>query len=637
MSGVELVQEHRLAKVTSGISADVIVVNITGFEAISAEFEFDIDILSDDHSIDVEGLIATALTVEIALDDEKTRVVNGLVSHCSIDGVDESGLRHYRLKLVSPLWFIQYSSNNRIFQQKTAKKIIEEVLAKYGFDLTISFQTQAEMLERNYCVQYDESDYDFLHRLLSEQGVGYFYIHSKSKLEIVFYDSASSYQNSSPQTIEYAPAGTAPFSHTISRWHRELNYRPKKYHTTDYNSFSSNAETLKKSNVSSSSMGGVTAVEPTIDAKLSPKAKESLRSELPAKELTSYLDRWLESEEARFEIAYGESDCSFVKPGYKFKLDHPVDSEVKEYLVIEVSHSLNDSNNTDSTYSNSFKCICANQTYRPMPRHSERTHINSHIGFVTQVAAEKHKDPYKQVKVTFAWDNNAESIWLRSVQPFAGNDWGAVFVPRVGQEVIVSYIGGNIERPVVSGAVYNPNNQFPAYTQTQSGIKTKDEGMYNELRFDDKKDAEEVYFEAGKDHNFLINNDQKGDIKGLQTVAIEKDRNYTIKGNDTLSIEGSQEESIKGDQQLAITGKHTVTVSGSESTDVTGSIKTSSKSSISIQAATSIELKVGGSSIKISNAGIDIKGLKISAAANAMAEIKSSGILTLKGSLTQIN
>ncbi|CAH0990134.1 Actin cross-linking toxin VgrG1 [Sinobacterium norvegicum] len=637
MSEVELVQEHRLAKVKSGITSDVIVVNVAGLESISAEFEFDVDILSDDHSIDAEALIATAVVLEVAIDDSKKRVIKGLVSHCSIHGVDESGLRHYRLKLVSPLWFIQYSSNNRIFQQKTAKKIIEEVLAKYGFELTVSFQTQAQMLERNYCVQYDESDYDFIHRLLSEEGVGYFYIHTDSKLEIVFYDASNSYQKCAPYTVEYAPAGTAPFSNTVSRWHRELNYRPKKYHISDYNSFSSTAETLKKSNVSSSSMGGVTAVEPTVDARLPSKAKEALRTETPAKELSSYLDRWLESEEARFEVAYGESDCSFLKPGFKFKLNHPVESEAKEYLVIEVVHSLQDSNNTDTTYSNRFKCICADQTYRPNPRHSERTQVNSHIAFVTQVATEKHKDPYKQVKVTFAWDNNAESVWLRSVQPFAGNDWGAVFVPRVGQEVVINYIGGNVERPVVSGAVYNPSNQFPAYTQTQSGFKTKDEGMHNELRFDDKKDAEEVYFEAGKDHNFLINNDQKGDIKGLQTVAIEKDRNYTIKGNDTLSIEGNQGESVKGNQQLTIKGNHAVKVSGNDSTDVTGSIKTSSKSTISIQAATSIELKVGGSSIKLSNAGIDIKAIKISAAANAMAEIKSSGILTLKGSLTQIN
>lgn len=274
------------------------------------------------------------------------------------------------------------------------------------------------------------------------------------------------------------------------------------------------------------------------------------------------------------------------------------------------------------------------------------------------------------VKVQFPWQSESNSCWLRVVQSYAGANWGASFVPRLEQEVLVDFINGDPDRPIVVGALYNCDNKGPKYTSTQSGFKTE-ATKFNELRFDDKKDAEEIYVEAGKDYNYIVHNDETGTIENDQSLTVTQNRTISItdgdesktlgKGNQTLSvagnqtngIDGNQESSIKGNQtnkvdgnqETTVKGNQKDTVKGSQTIAVTGSIKESSKGSIEskatqsikLQANTSIELKVGGNSIKIDPSGITIKGTMIKVQGTAMTEVKSSGILKMQGSLVQIN
>ncbi|MED5440305.1 MAG: phage baseplate assembly protein V, partial [Pseudomonadota bacterium] len=241
---------------------------------------------------------------------------------------------------------------------------------------------------------------------------------------------------------------------------------------------------------------------------------------------------------------------------------------------------------------------------------------------------------FTQVKVTFPWNSAQNSCWVRVVQQFAGKGWGANFVPRVDQEVVISYINGDPDRPLVTGAVYNGTNAGPNYTSTQSGWKTMvKDSEFNELRFDDKKGSEEIYMEAGKDHNWIIHNDQTGTVENDQTVTVKNDQKLTVeqnrtatvsKGNDTLTVS-------KGNQTTKVdSGNHSLKVSkGTSTIDAMGAIKITSK--------TSIELKVGANSIKIDQSGVQIKGTMLKAKASAIGEVSAGGILTVKGALTKIN
>lgn len=201
--------------------------------------------------------------------------------------------------------------------------------------------------------------------------------------------------------------------------------------------------------------------------------------------------------------------------------------------------------------------------------------------------------------------------------------------------MVVTYINGDPDRPLITGAVYNGDNPGPNYTATQSGWKTEYEGStFNELRFDDKGGNEEIYMEAGKDHNFVIHNDQTGKIENQQTLEIKQDRSITVTdGSEIVTIaKGDQKLNVnKGNQVVTIgSGNHTLKVSkGSQTTDAMGAIKITSKASI--------ELKVGGSSIKLTPAGITIKGTMLSCKGDATAEVKGGGMLTLKGGVTMIN
>ena len=199
-------------------------------------------------------------------------------------------------------------------------------------------------------------------------------------------------------------------------------------------------------------------------------------------------------------------------------------------------------------------------------------------------------------------------------------------MPRVGQEVVVNYINGDPDRPLVTGAVYNGDNTGPKFTATQSGWKTQIDGSkFNEFHFDDKNGKEEIYMEAGRDHRFVIHNDQSGKIENSQTLEVKQNRSITITdGNENVTLG-------KGNQSITLnSGDHTLKVSkGKQTTDVTGAISITSKSSI--------ELKVAGNSIKITPSGITIKGTMLSCQGDAKAEVKGGGILTLKGGVTMIN
>jgi len=266
---------------------------------------------------------------------------------------------------------------------------------------------------------------------------------------------------------------------------------------------------------------------------------------------------------------------------------------------------------------------------------------------VTQLNASDSKtdaDPHRMIKVEFPWDSKGKSCWLRVAQSYAGAGWGASFVPRLNQEVLVDFLNGDPDRPLVVGSLYNKDNQGPAYTSTQSGFKTAS-ANFNELRFDDKKDAEEIYIEAGKDYNFMIHHDQVGEIQNDQKLTVKGNRDTSVDGDHTEKVKGKQELSIDGNQAFTVKGDQSNKVTGAQKQDVTGAISIESKQSITgkatqsitLQANMSIELKVGGNSIKIDPSGVTITGTMVKIDGSAMTEMKGGGMVKIQGGLVTIN
>lgn len=625
-----LSQDKRLIHIDTPLGKDKFIATyLSGDEYVSDLFIFDVELFSDDHAITQQQIVGKAVTVTVYNSGmEKTRLIHGYINQFSLFDVDGNGLRCYRATIVPGFWFTQLASVNRVFHKKSAKQIIEEVLGEYSKVVSLKLKLSAEYLTREYCVQFDETDFEFICRLMAEEGISYYFEHAKGSHKLVLADDSQDYFDCTSDKIEYDGGGSHPTKNTIQRWQRQFSYHTGGFEFKDYNEFTTTKDN-KQEIKTKSKLNDVSAYMHKqyglyhfdFEPEHKHKFKDSYNKAL--------LERSVEHQEAGFDTAQGASDCTEFTAGGRFNFDHTLDTEKDTYLLTHVKIKASDGNSRETKFKNEFSCVPASVNLRPSPQANAKKIHNPHLASVLEVKAtvpDSSIDPYTQVKVKFPWNSEQNSCWVRVVQSFAGKNWGANFVPRVGQEVVVNYINGDADRPVVTGAVYNGTNEGPNYTATQSGWKTQyDSSKFNELRFDDKGGEEEIYMEAGKDHNFLIHNDQGGKVENNQTLEVIKNRSITVtEGNETTTIsKGNQDYTVsKGNQSTTVS-------SGTQTTDVKGAIKITSK--------TSIELKVGGSTIKMTPSGITMKATKVDCNASAMGTVKAGGILTLKGGLTKIN
>lgn len=629
-------QEKRMIRTKCPLGKDTfIATNISGEEHISKPYRYKLNLLSDNHDISQSDIIGKTFTASIHY-AEADRYINGYITHFSMHDINAEGMREYVAVIQPGFWFANLGGKNRIFEKKSAKSIIGEVLSEYSSIIKFTEKLTNEYISREYCVQFNETDFQFLTRLMSEEGISYYFKQSDGAHELVLCDEHKDFFDCVSDKIEYDGGGSHPTKHSVSSWHRDFNYHGGGFEFKDYNEFAvgkDNLQSVKTTSDLNSVEGYIQSVYGfnhfEVDKEHQHKFKDSYHKALAM--------RAIESQECKFDKGHGSSDCPGLSAGGWFELDHTIKSEKGKFLLTSVLLNASDSNSDDRQFRNTFICIPENVMPRPDPFAGSNKIYAPQVAEVVSVKATESsssKDPYTQVKVKFPWNSNQNSCWVRVMQSFSGKDWGANFVPRVGQEVVVTYINGDPDRPLVTGAVYNGDNPGPDYNATQSGWKTKIDGSsFNELRFDDKKGDEELYMEAGKDHNFLIHNDQKGKIENNQTLEITKNRSITIsEGDETLTLgKGNQSTTIQGDQSVTLkSGSHSLSVkAGKQTIDVMGAIKITSK--------TAIELKVGGSSIKVSPTGIEIKGPMVSCKGDATAEVKGGGMLTLKGGVTMIN
>ncbi|MCQ8104787.1 type VI secretion system tip protein VgrG [Methylomonas sp. SURF-2] len=645
-----LSQVDRIASVTTSLGeTDLLLYRMTGTEHMSRLYEYELELLSEKNDIDLKGLLGTGMTVKLYLDGGGHRSVHGIVTRISLFGT-LGRLNYYRATLRPKPWLLSRTGNCRIFSNVSVPDIVKKLLTEHGYT-DLENKLAATYEPREYCVQYRESDFNFISRLMEVEGIYYYFKHADGRHTMVLCDDASGHAEPAKQTIPYFPPenqGRRNKEH-IYEWRVSEEIQSGTYVHDDFDFEKPKAE-LK---TTSSKPGGHDE-----DSK---EVYDYPGDYIKTADGDHYAKVRMQEMRAGFEFIAASGNTRGLATGNKFELSqYPRADQNKEHIVVSSQiqlqvngyHSFGIADSAEP-YQCRYSVIRSSFDYRA-PRVSRIPVVQ---GVQTAIVVGKSgdeitTDKYGRVKVQFHWDregNNDEnsSCWVRVAQVWAGKNWGAIHIPRIGQEVIVDFLEGNPDRPIITGRVYNAD-QMPPYeldaNKTQSGIKSRSskEGSadnFNEIRFEDKKGEEELYIHAEKNFTRVVENDDVHTIgfdkkdPGDQTVDIYNNRTVTLdQGNDALTVKtGNRTAEIKqGNDEITVAmGNRTVKVDSGKITE---------------EAMQSIELKVGQNSVKIDQSGVTIKGLMIKIEGQTTTDLKGltttvsgDAMLTLKGGVVMIN
>ncbi|HEX8891964.1 MAG TPA: type VI secretion system tip protein TssI/VgrG, partial [Terriglobales bacterium] len=608
-------QENRLIAIDTPLGEDVLLLqDLTGREGVSRLFNFHLDLASEKESISFKDVVGQNVTIRVSLIDHSPRYFNGFVSRFAQSGSDPR-FTHYQMEVVPWLWFLTRIADCRIFQEKTIPDIIEEVFKSRGFqDYKLSLTSSYD--QREYCVQYRETDFNFVSRLMEQYGIFYFFEHENGKHTLVLADSESVHQPCPKQaTVHYAVTPDDLGQDVVRSWQMEQELRTGKYSHTDYNFETPSANLL--------------ADEPTV-VSVGGNSKFEIY-DYPGEYVNRSQGKTLagvrmQEEEATHLVANGSSDCRAFTSGYKITLEDHYRMDVNDsYVLTEVQHmasvgssySLGDAGSGEH-YRNEFTCIPAKVPFRPA-RVTPKPFVQ---GLQTALVVGKSGeeiwvDKYGRIKVQFYWDRQGKkdeksSCWIRVSQPWAGKNWGAVNIPRIGQEVIVDFLEGDPDRPIITGRVYNAE-QMPPYPLPDDGVisgvksnSSKGGGGYNEISLNDTKGKEMITVHAQYDMGTTVEHDDTQTVHNDRQIKVDGTHNETITKDTNVTIE-------KGPYKLDVqSNTHTHHVAGdvnesydsNQTTVVADNITITSKNAqILIDAKTEIILHCGDSMLTMTSDG----------------------------------
>lgn len=576
-------QETRFIKIDTPLGPDVLLLQgFDGTEAISRLFNFHLDLLSLDSSIAYDDIVGKNVTLTLKLDSGEERYFNGFISRFA-QGIGDATFTHYRAELVPWLWFLTLTSDCRIFQNMAVPDIIEKIFADLGFtdyrnELHGSFEP------RVYCVQYRETDFNFVSRLMEEEGIFYFFEHEQGKHTLVLANSPNAHRPCPGQEqARYHPNVDAVLEeYVVNHWEVQKEMRPGQYALTDYN-FEMPGTSLA-ANVSGNGEYEVYDYPGEYAQKARGDALVKIR---------------LEEEETPGIVVRGSGTCRAFASGYRFDLfNHYRDDMNRAYVLTSVAHSAKETSYSagsaggQAAYFNNFTCIPHAVPFRPSRITPKPIVQGPQTAVVVGPAGEEiWVDQYSRVKVQFHWDREGQkdeksSCWIRVSQNWAGKQWGIIFIPRIGQEVIVDFLEGDPDRPIITGRVYNAE-QMPPYElpadQTKSTIKTRSSkggtpDNFNEIRFEDKKGEEQLFIHAEKnqdievenDETHWVGNDRSKTIDHDETSHIKHDRTETVDNDESITIGNNRTEKVTKNETISIGENRTEDVGKNETITITG-------------------------------------------------------------------
>jgi len=685
----EFIQEDRLLAIDAIGGTEFVLGAVMGSEQMSGLFHFRLEVTSTNLAVAAADVIGKPVGFRIKdhtdIDGARAaspREFHGIVAelYAGQTSVDH---RDYTLVVVPWLWFLTKRRDCRIFQKKTVVQIVDAVFAKLGFQDYDKSNVRATYPQLEYCVQYGESDFDFVSRLLEENGIFYFFRFAQGSHKMILGDATVAHANCEQREVAQSHGGRT--DKHVRNWVKHLSHVSGKVVYRDYNHTTPTTD-LSSAAESVVPLSGIAKYEVYEYPGRYPKVADG----------QNLANVRMQAEEVAHCVVDGDSGCDAFAAGTKFKVsEHECAAEKnQEYVITGVRHQARILPMTELKprllYQNEFECIPKSVTFRPWRKTPRPRIYGPQTAVVVGVSGEEiDPDKYGSVKVQFHWDRDGRkdensSCFVRVAQPVAGKNWGGLWLPRIGQEVVVEFLDGDPDRPLITGSLYNEEN-LPPYAlpanKTQSVLKTRSSKSgraenFNELRFEDKAGSELVYFHAEKDFERVVEHDDKltvgKDQDGSQTITIEKDRTILVKeGNETCTIKkGNRTVTVEtGDDTHTVKkGKHTVTV---ETGDDAHTVKTGNRTvsvdtgndthtvkkgnravtvdmgndtltvkmgnqttklnlgSAKTEAMQGIELKVGGNSIKIDQTGITIKGL--------MVKLDGSVQTDIKGLMCQIN
>ncbi|MBO7537009.1 MAG: type VI secretion system tip protein VgrG [Alphaproteobacteria bacterium] len=620
----------------SELKEDVVINNIRGSEAISELFEFHVNFSSANREIDAEKILGSNVTLHFK-SEKHERFINGIITQFSQGRTSQKEdiyNTEYFFTMRPKLWLLSLDSNCQIFQKKSTMEIIKSVLKEYKIDVS---ESKCGNNNRTYCVQYNESSFNFISRLMEDEGIFYYFKHEKNKHTLIIRDGMDTNQKLKEK------AGFIKSGQKICPLGKVFNTSKNTfmnvggYSAADYNYENSNTKLFNK---------------------LETKWKgQTLFYEYPggfsqAKEGEELSKLRVQEIECKHIMLQGDSTIPDFSPGTTFELTaHHAESFNDSYILCRVEHIFDRNEKNGFVYRNRFWALPKGTEFRP-PRktHKPKIYGNQTAVVVCPSKQEIYRDKYCCIKVHFHWDQkgkskdtNDSSCWIRVAQLMAGSNWGAVYVPRVGQEVVVSFLEGDPDKPLVVGCVYN--DQFkPPYSESQDKISTMKtvtftkDSRFNEIRFNDENEKEEIFVHAQKNVNVDVIDGshstkllaEPGEkvmhsleiVKGDKSVLLkEGDSQYTIKkGNSTIQIDEGNSEIVlkKGNSSIKLKkGNQTIDINGDCTIKITGNLKIKADKNISIEAGKEISIK-SGASIKTE------AGRNVTIKANASATFKST-------------
>jgi type VI secretion system secreted protein VgrG len=573
------------------------VVELHAREGLSELFTCTVDLANEHLGADVEGLLGSSAELVIAHEDGARRLC-GLIHRVEHTGT-QAGHLLARVHIVPALWALSQRRDSRIFQEKKVPEILEEVL-KQGLEpygRTFRIELRREYLPREYCVQYRESDLDFALRLMEEEGIFFFFDHSGEKEELVLMEENEQCPTceavkGTPLTVKGPEAATAADEclrtfdftqqlHTTSVVVRDFNWTHPDYDLTrEIHGKDALGREREAYEYPAPLLGPYEAGEKRYGYEPAQKQEELRRQAFQVEGRRGRGEGYVTGFTAgsMFELT-GHGNASLDQWYLLTRVEHH--GFAPEQLTSD-THGPRGEGAARERYQNTFECIPLDIPFRPERRRSRARMAGLQTATVVGPASEEiHTDEHGRIKVQFHWDrlgqrDEKSSCFLRVAQAWAGVGWGFVFLPRIGMEVLVDFLEGDPDRPLVVGCVYNGKNP-PPYAlpehKTRSTIRTsssKSSDGFNELRFEDAADSEEIFLHAQKDFNEVVLNNHSTQVKANQTNSVDGNQSESVGGNQSMSVSGKRTKTVTKDETTTVHGKRTETVDKDEKITITG-------------------------------------------------------------------
>ena len=624
-------------------------------EELGKPFSIDLELVSDDEDISLDDILGQNVTIRLETEDEP-RFFNGIVTE--FFQKDNIARTAYFGAVVRPwYWLLTLSENCRIFQEKTYPEIIKEVFDELGFSdyedqLTDSYKPQ------EYVVQYNESDFNFTSRIMEQEGIFYYFKHINGKHTLILADDSSVQPNIGQVAFfEKEESQGIVNLEGIVKWENFRQVRTGGISLGDFD-FTAPSKNLSAVTADPKTSSLASLKKFNYPGKYTEKAKG-----------TGYTKILMEKENVHYDQKYAQGNLRTLALGSQFELiDHHREDQNDSYLIVQSDTILKTEEYVNSAkdgdhelFSCDLKVIPAKVVYRPQPVAIKPKITGPQTAIVVGKSGEEiWTDKYGRIKVLFHWDRYAKadeksSCWIRVSQTWAGKNWGAMQIPRIGQEVLVDFIHGDPDNPIVIGSVYNgstmPPYELPA-NATMSGVKSRSSkggGGFNEIRLEDKKGEEQIFIHGEKNQDVNIKNDCFETIGHDRHLMVKNDQIELVENNRSEEVKADHVEKIGKDRHLDVAGKEAKKVTKTLSLTVTGDVSEVFKANhsmevtddsyikgtnICIEATDNITLKVGKSFIAIEKSGITI-GTKgdISLEANGNIDADAKGNVKIKSGM----